>query len=193
MAWDTAKTKQLLLDAAVQEFAAYGPEGARMDRIAKQAGVNKERIYQYFGNKEQLFGHVLDQELPKVVAAASPDPAGCADLGEFAGRLFDWLVANPSFLRLLRWEGLLVGEQPTERDAERAALYGERIEALIRAQQAGTVTTDLAPQHLLYAVFALSSWWFTAPKVITMVMSGLAEDSLETRRAALVEMVRRIG
>jgi AcrR family transcriptional regulator len=55
MAWDTAKTKRLLLDAAVDEFAAHGPEGARIDRIAAAAGVNKERIYPYFGGKQQLF------------------------------------------------------------------------------------------------------------------------------------------
>ncbi|MYW04883.1 helix-turn-helix domain-containing protein [Streptomyces sp. SID3343] len=51
MAWDTARTKQLLLDAAVEEFAEFGPAGARVAKIAKRAGVNQERIHQYFGNK----------------------------------------------------------------------------------------------------------------------------------------------
>ncbi|WP_329566603.1 TetR family transcriptional regulator [Kitasatospora sp. NBC_01266] len=193
MAWDTQRTKQLLLDAAVQEFAEYGPEGARVDRIAKLAGVNKERIYQYFGNKEQLFGHVIDQELAKVMAAASPLPEHCADLGEFAGLLFDWHLANPTFLRLLRWEGLLVEPQPTSRDAERAVYYEQRIAAVAQAQRAGTITTELPAQHLLYAVFALSAWWFTAPKVIAMVMTGLADDSPASRRAGLVAMARKLG
>jgi AcrR family transcriptional regulator len=74
MAWDTDKTKQLLLDAAVQEFAEHGLQGARVDRIAKSAGVNKERIYQYFGNKEQLFSRVLDAELGKLAAAVPMTP-----------------------------------------------------------------------------------------------------------------------
>ncbi|MDH6578229.1 TetR family transcriptional regulator [Kitasatospora sp. MAP5-34] len=193
MAWDTQRTKQLLLEAAVQEFAEYGPEGARVDRIAKLAGINKERIYQYFGNKEQLFGHVIDHELAKVMAAASPVPEQCRDLGEFAGLLFDWHCANPTFLRLLRWEGLLVEPQPTARDTERAAYYVERITAIAQAQRAGTIAAELPAQHLLYAVFALSAWWFTAPKVIAMVMAGLADDSPAARRAALVRLAGKLG
>ncbi|MFF7632279.1 TetR family transcriptional regulator [Kitasatospora sp. NPDC008050] len=193
MAWDTERTKQLLLDAAVREFAEHGPEGARVDRIAKLAGVNKERIYQYFGNKEQLFGHVIDQELAKVMAVASPLPENCVDLGEFAGLLFDWHAANPTFLRLLRWEGLLIEPQPTARDNERAAYYAQRVAAIMEAQRAGTISRELPAQHLLYAVFALSAWWFTAPKVIAMVMTGLADDTLAGRRAALVKLARKLG
>ncbi|NJP82382.1 helix-turn-helix transcriptional regulator, partial [Streptomyces sp. AA8] len=55
MAWDTARTRQALLDAAVDEFAEHGFDGARIERIGTRAGVNKERIYQYFGNKQRLF------------------------------------------------------------------------------------------------------------------------------------------
>ncbi len=193
MAWDTAKTKQSLLDAAVQEFAEYGPQGARVDRIAKLAGVNKERIYQYFGNKEQLFGHVIDQELAKVMAAVSPDPEQCDDLGEYAGRLYDWHTENPRFLRLLRWEGLLPGEDSTVMEAERTAHYAEKIATLRRAQQAGTVTDAVAPQHLLYAVYALAAWWFAVPRVIAMMMADLPDDGPAAHRAALVQLVRRLG
>ena len=66
MAWDTERTKRLLLDAATAEFSAYGLAGARIDRIAATAGVNKERIYQYFGKKDELFAQVLatDQWFP---------------------------------------------------------------------------------------------------------------------------------
>ena len=59
MAWDTERTKRLLLDAATAEFSEHGLAGARVDRIAASAGVNKERIYQYFGKKDDLFAAVL--------------------------------------------------------------------------------------------------------------------------------------
>ena len=45
MAWDTEATKAKILDAAVAEFAAHGPDGTTVDRISRRAGVNKERIY----------------------------------------------------------------------------------------------------------------------------------------------------
>jgi AcrR family transcriptional regulator len=44
MAWDTERTKALLLAAATEEFSEKGLAGARVDRIAAAAGVNKERI-----------------------------------------------------------------------------------------------------------------------------------------------------
>ncbi|MFD6108194.1 TetR/AcrR family transcriptional regulator, partial [Nocardia salmonicida] len=48
-------TKARILQAATDEFATYGIAGARVDRIAKTAGANKNLIYIYFGGKDQLF------------------------------------------------------------------------------------------------------------------------------------------
>jgi len=106
MAWDTAKTKKLLLDAAVDEFAGHGPEGARIDRIAAAAGVNKERIYPYFGGKQQLFAAVVHRELEQLAAAVPIEEADGrpVDLPEYAGRVFDYHLAHPHLLRLLQWE-----------------------------------------------------------------------------------------
>jgi AcrR family transcriptional regulator len=49
MAWNTDATKRRLKKAATEEFAARGLDGTTMDRIAKRAGINKERLYNYFG------------------------------------------------------------------------------------------------------------------------------------------------
>ncbi|MEV4894943.1 helix-turn-helix domain-containing protein, partial [Nonomuraea sp. NPDC055795] len=45
-------TKSRILQAATAEFAAYGFAGARVDRIAQAASVNKNLIYVYFTNKD---------------------------------------------------------------------------------------------------------------------------------------------
>lgn len=104
MAWDTARTKQKLLDAAVHEFSEHGPLGARVDRVASRAGVNKERIYQYFGSKQNLFSAVLEQEMIKLAAAVPLTPELAHDLGEFSGRIYDYHREYPHYLRLLLWE-----------------------------------------------------------------------------------------
>jgi AcrR family transcriptional regulator len=72
MAWNTAETQAKLKAAAVQEFAAHGLSGTRVERIAERAGVNKERPYKYFGSKEELFANVLSDELARI-ATAGPD------------------------------------------------------------------------------------------------------------------------
>ena len=53
-------SRDLLLAAARRDFARRGFEGARVDEIAKRAGVNKQLVYHHFGNKEDLYRLVLE-------------------------------------------------------------------------------------------------------------------------------------
>ena len=53
-------SRERILHAARLEFASHGLGGARVDRISKQAGINKRMLYHYFGNKDDLFGAVLE-------------------------------------------------------------------------------------------------------------------------------------
>ena len=106
MAWDTEGTKRRILEAAVDEFARLGPDGATIDRIARTAGVNKERVYNYFGDKRGLFSAVLRSELAKVAQAVPVESFAVEDVGDYAGRVFDYHEAHPALSRLMRWEGL---------------------------------------------------------------------------------------
>jgi AcrR family transcriptional regulator len=106
MAWDTESTRRRLREAAAAEFAERGPDGTTMARIADRAGINKERLYKYFGDKQALFETVLTGELEKRAVGVTAPPAGYADFGEFAGRTFDYHAEHPELARLLQWEGL---------------------------------------------------------------------------------------
>ena len=192
MAWDTEKTKQLLLDAAVQEFADHGFQGARVDRIAKTACVNKERIYQYFGNKEQLFATVLDAELRKLAAAVPLTPDSAADLPEHVGRVYDYHLAHPHFVRLLHWEALECGDKAVPAEAERTEHYVRKIAAIAEAQRRGDLGSDVSPEVLMYSVVALANFWTALPQIVRMLMTGVADDTPEARREALVGLVRKI-
>ncbi|MFF4583821.1 TetR family transcriptional regulator [Streptomyces sp. NPDC001389] len=199
MAWDTAKTKRLLLDAAVDEFAAHGPEGARIDRIAAAAGVNKERIYPYFGGKRQLFAAVVQRELEQLAAAVPMTEADgrMVDLPEYAGRVFDYHLAHPHLLRLLQWEALYGDATvPVAGEERRAAYYAEKVAAVARARRAGAEPTQagasLPPEELLYAVVALAGWQFAVPQLVRMITGGTAAEDPAARRAGVVDMVRRL-
>ncbi|GAA1975709.1 TetR family transcriptional regulator [Catenulispora subtropica] len=193
MAWDTEKTKRLLLDAAVEEFAASGFQGARVDRIAKSAGVNKERIYQYFGNKEQLFATVLDCQLKELAGAVPLTPEAAADLPEHVGRIYDYHVTHPHFARLLHWEALELGgdcELPAEE--ERTLHYLAKVDSILQAQQAGEVDPRLDARVLMLAVVHLAQMWSALPQVVKMLMSGSAADTPEARRAAVVALAAKM-
>jgi len=48
-----------ILDAAMEVFAEVGYEGARVDEIAKRAGINKAMIYYRIGDKKKLYEDVI--------------------------------------------------------------------------------------------------------------------------------------
>ena len=60
------RTRRKILDAAVDEFARRGYAGARVDRIAASAGVNKRMIYHHFGNKLGAFEAALSDQVSGV-------------------------------------------------------------------------------------------------------------------------------
>ena len=154
MAWDIEKTKALLLDAATAEFSQFGLAGARIDRIAASAGVNKERIYQYFGKKDELFGIVLARELAAVMDAVTMTGTGIEAITGYAEQCFDYQVQNPQLARLIFWEGLERSEPVAE------AFRHARSEAKIaRLREALPGLSHDDARDLLLTVLALCDSW----------------------------------
>lgn len=54
-----------ILRAAKEEFSNFGFNGARIDRIAKIASINKAMIYYHFKNKLELYEAVIDSIFSK--------------------------------------------------------------------------------------------------------------------------------
>ncbi|MGJ8583586.1 MAG: TetR/AcrR family transcriptional regulator [Marinosulfonomonas sp.] len=56
---DATASRKLILDSALIEFSTNGYAGARMDEIARRAGVSKPLIYEYFGDKDAVYAVAL--------------------------------------------------------------------------------------------------------------------------------------
>ncbi len=61
-------TEQQILEAARIVFIRKGLEGARMQEIADEAGINKALLHYYFRSKEKLFLHIFENALEAVFA-----------------------------------------------------------------------------------------------------------------------------
>ena len=61
--------RQAILDAASEEFAANGFEGASYNRIIAGAGISKGAMYYYFADKDDLFRTVLDESSQRLIEA----------------------------------------------------------------------------------------------------------------------------
>lgn len=60
-----------ILEAALTEFQKKGFEGARVDEIARQAGVNKALLYYYFDSKEKILEAIFEEMKKDFVAGKS--------------------------------------------------------------------------------------------------------------------------
>ncbi|MEU7855814.1 TetR family transcriptional regulator [Nonomuraea sp. NPDC049141] len=191
MAWDTEGTRRRLKEAATVEFAERGPDGTTMARIAERAGINKERLYKYFGDKQALFETVLADELQKLAASVPPPEDGFANIGEFAGRTYDYHAAHPHLVRLLLWEGLAGG--PVADEANRAAHYRNKTRAYAAAQRAGILDDDVDPDHLAFMIIGLSAWWFSVPHLAGMLTGADDQTEHARRRASVVRAAQRLA
>ena len=191
MAWDTEATIRRILDAAVGEFAAHGLDGTTIERIAGVAGVNKERIYNYFGGKRDLFAHVLRDELVKVAQAVPVESFATKDVGEYAGRVYDYHLEHPELERLLRWEGLAFDAGNPD-DEQRLALYRDKTAAVEAGQRAGSVTEEIDADHMIFLILSLAGWWSSVPQVARMLTGSDTEAERARRRESVVRAARRI-
>lgn len=158
------RTREAILDAAEQLFADGGYDATSLTDVGAVAGVSRGTPGYFFGAKEQLYRAVLERCLERVRAAvrsgrertlASQEPPE-AVLAGAVGEYFDFISANPEFVRLLEREALDGGRQlaqlPPHLEAVQEALGAIVTElALDPADEAGA-------QQLLISMLALS--WF---------------------------------
>ncbi len=78
---DEKESVQRIIEAATAEFAEVGYAGARVDNIAKRAGLNKAAIYYHIGGKRELYEYVIqallsetaERTIQHIQTASSPE------------------------------------------------------------------------------------------------------------------------
>ncbi|UBU17398.1 TetR/AcrR family transcriptional regulator [Nonomuraea gerenzanensis] len=168
----TAATRAALLEAAREEFAAYGVAGARVDRIAERAGVNKERIYGHFGSKEKLFDTVITEALDDLTAQiALPG----ADPVEYVAKLTDYYRSHPDTVRLLMWEALNYrGQELLEGQEARVERCGRKTASL--AEGLGEPGPSAATARTLFMLTGLAMFPSMMPQLGRIILRDAADD-----------------
>lgn len=92
-------TEQRILTAARQVFTNKGLDGARMQEIADEAGINKALLHYYFRNKEKLFEAIFTEAvstlLPNIIQALESKESFFDKIRIFTSQYVDLLVENP--------------------------------------------------------------------------------------------------
>ncbi|MCG5235570.1 TetR/AcrR family transcriptional regulator [Xanthobacter oligotrophicus] len=179
---DKAERRRAILAAALTVFARHGFAGARLDDVARQAGVAKGTLYLHFADKEALFHGLVEQNIAPILANADAAiavfPGTTRDLIDLLiAILIERVIGTPA-------EGLvrlMIAEGP--RFPELAAYYHREVVsrglAIVRriAQRGldrGEITSDLAVRFPQLVI---------SPAVVAVVWNGMfgAFDPLDVR------------
>lgn len=177
-----------IVAAAREEFSRRGFAGARVDQIARRAGVNKQLLFYYYHSKRGLFQAVLTQtaaELEKALADLGlPQGAPLERLRLTLSAQFDFLAQHPQVVALIG--------QGTGSGAAFAPAINRLVVLLAEGQGLGQVRDDLDPHLAAAQALILMVGYLNMEAVIAASARPLGADepSLRERwREAAVGLV----
>lgn len=192
------RTRSEILIASEIEFSEKGFSGARVDEIAARAGVNKNLIYKYFGNKESLYKTVfvivydrfstIEQEIFKY-----SDCDYRTKIKKFVEMEFRFCRQNPTYVRLIMWENLNYAKffNKDELKVSKGEIL-KWVEGIVEdAEREGKLMRTIDAKQLLLTLYACCFNYFTNMNTLSGIIGSdlMKEDEMEKRIAAVTDML----
>lgn len=163
---DADRSQLAILHAARDEFHEHGLGGARVERIAERAGVDKKLIYYYFQNKDALFQAVLEdtyrgiREAEQQLHLQDLPPADA--LRALTTFTWNYYLQHPEFLTLLNSANLhrarhLQGS--TQARTLNSPLIQTLAEVLERGRRDGVFRGGVDPLQLYISIAGLAYFY----------------------------------
>jgi AcrR family transcriptional regulator len=189
-----SESKAILLAAAAEQFAKYGPKGTRVQDIVRAAEINERMIYHHFGSKKGLYAAVMRDQRWRLgeawhhtlekAATMDPYPGMQVALGGF----FDALLAQPQVAALFVHEAL--GDAPIA-VPEGVTSLPEPVRSLYERGQAAGVFPASVPFEVAYAtaVSSMIAMSVFGPRFTEIVKTGLEADPAELRDQVVSQLL----
>lgn len=191
-------TRARLLETARVEFVTHGLNGARVDRIAAQAGVNKNLIYHYFGSKDDLYLEVLESIYAGLRARQQDEelrnrPPREA-MARLVGNTFDHFVATPDLVRLMSVENIHYGEHLKQSTTVKPLYRGliDTLESLLRrGEENGAFRAGVDAVDLYLSISGLAYFFISNQHTLSWLLDTnfMGPRRLANRRRHVVDMV----
>ena len=149
------RTREALVAAALERFAARGFYGASIAEIARELGITKQALLHHFATKEGLYGEVLAgvsarlMELVNEVEAQAPGEQGLALAAE---ALFDHFGRAENDARVILRELLDNSERA---DRSRKWYLREFLDTLVRIARTHPAWQSRSETEVLAGVYDL--------------------------------------
>jgi TetR/AcrR family transcriptional regulator len=191
-------TRARILAAARIEFVGEGLNGARVDRIAERANINKNLIYHHFGSKDALYLRVLE-EIYSALRASQKD-SEIAQLPPAEGmralvaNTFDHFVATPDLIRLMSIENIHYGRHLKQSPGVKqlyAPLLDTIRDLLARGARDGVFRSGVDPIELYLSISGLAYFYLSNQHTLSWLLDRdlVSARRLGERRAHIVDMV----
>lgn len=195
---DSEWTKAQLLDAARLEFSEKGLSGARVNDIAARASVNKQMLYYYFGDKENLYCAVLNHAYEEIRARENElDLAALAPVAameRFIGFTFDYLTENRYFVALLNDENIHKARHILDSEylqGLHARLQETIGDILTRGEREGVFRPNVDPIDLYISIASLCYFYYSNIHTLSAIFGRDLSDRSATqhRRQHVIDFV----
>jgi AcrR family transcriptional regulator len=196
-ALEVARTKERLVDAAIKEFAEHGLSGARVERIAERAEINKQAIYYYFKDKDDLYSFALERCYE--LAHSNDDKltfqgkSGYDSISALIESVFDDLNAMRDVIAIVSDENRNRGRHlPNQhiRTTNRPAIDAIAI-ILKRGEMDNTIRFGIDAEHLWISILSLIMFYFTNAFTLSHLLNRnlLAIDQVAERKKQIKELI----
>lgn len=190
-------TKAHILQVAIDEFADKGIHGARVDRIAEKASINKGMIYQYYKSKENLYKVVLQTVYEKI--SLTEETVMGAETS-FDKKLYDLIAAyfyflrdNPDYVQVIMWENLNKGVYFKELNLGvcKNPVKIELSKLVETGKKNGVIKGDIDPDQLFLNIIGMTFNYFSNRHTLDSVMGRdfLNQEQLEQRIEAVYDAI----
>ncbi|MGF9761705.1 HTH-type transcriptional regulator RutR [Microvirga sp. 0TCS3.31] len=185
---------QRILDAALEVFAAYGFQGARIDQIATAAGLSKPNLLYYFRTKEDLYTAVLRRTLdmwlePLQELDSLSDPR--VALSAYITRKLDYSRSHPTASRLFAMEVLQGAPHLNSALTGNLHYLVEVKSRIIETWIEEGRLRPVDPKHLIFAIWATTQHYadFSA-QIRSLTGKGIEDDDFyEAARTMLTSIL----
>jgi TetR/AcrR family transcriptional regulator len=195
----SADTRAKILDAAVQEFSQNGLAGARTEKIAALAGVNKALLYYHFDSKENLYRAALEMTAAKARDASLLVFLREATPGERVLRSalshFDRIIAQTEFQSLLQQEMMRLHKgESAEMEMLVKRVFAPLItmyQSMVREGIASGELIDVDWMQIHLATLGSNVFYFLSSQMWRLMMpfDPFAPDVLAERRRSILNFL----
>jgi AcrR family transcriptional regulator len=186
---DPEGAKAAILQAALEEFSQHGHSGARVDRIARNAGVSKPLIYDYFGDKDAIYAAALREAYVQIRGAEADLNLDSLPVDDAIRELVRFTMGHfwekPWFITMLNTENLRGGDTVRAlHDAQeiQSVLVQKLDRILRRGAEQGAFRTGVDPVD--FYIYVASLCYFPVSNRFTLeaVFNVAVDDAWLARR-----------